>query len=608
MKRPGPACRRCSRTRPSGPRPRDAWPPLPPAGRPDSWQLLLDLVPLRLAAASDRGERPASWRTPRRARRRAPAIRSARSRGCARRCRSRGRAPAWSTRSCAWRRRPATSRGRPARSARPSPPAARRRSRSRTCMNGGGACSRRTSADLAAASESYAAALALTPERLEPRRSLLRTLVRLGRLPEAARLLVDANTSPDARDTVLLPLYESLALEAGQSAPRSARWKTPSTPRPASTRPPAAICTRASRRPSSSTAQDTDAAEGALERALAADPRHVATLLRRADLQRRHPDRRLVETLTRLAAEQPDNLDFLQRGGGDRARAARRRGARNRICSRRLCAHAGNLLARDARASGKLGAADAAAYAVDEAVRVHVASGTPDAVGVATTLLLDSARLRVPDQRRWGWLRRAAELTEGALDDRPGAIRIWRLLHEQAPEDEIAREALRAPVRGRGPLRRRRRLAGRRAGAPPGSGTPARAAPGDRSSRRAARTAEQRARRPAGQPARTAGARPDAGQAGGRPRRQGPPGGAGGHPRGPGADPGGGRRAGAGGGAVGGRGAPGRGRARGRGPRDDRVAERASDWTRRPTRSTRSGAWRSGRASRSRRPNGSIGA
>ena len=294
--------------------------------------------------------------------------------------------------------------------------------------------------DLAAASESYAAALALTPERLEPRRSLLRTLVRLKRLPDAARLLVDANTSPDARDTALLPLYESLALEAGQIRAALGALEDAVDA--------AALDTSARRdlhaRAATSFiehAQDTDAAEGALERALAADPRHLPTLLRRADLQRRHPDRRLVDTLTRLAAEQPDNLDFLHEAAeialkplGDDALAI--------DLLRRLYAHAGNLLARDARASGKLGAADAAAHAVDEAVRMHVASGTPDAVGVATTLLLDSARLRVPDPRRWGWLRRAAELTESALDDRAGAIRIWRLLHEQAPQDEIAREAL----------------------------------------------------------------------------------------------------------------------------------------------------------------------
>jgi tetratricopeptide repeat protein len=296
-------------------------------------------------------------------------------------------------------------------------------------------------ADLGAASESYAAALALTPDRLEPRRSLLRTLVRLGRFAEAAGVLVDSNAAPDARHTVLLPLYESLALErseiraavlALEKAVDDAAGLDPSTRRDLHARAATSLVDHC---------QDLDAAEAALERALAADPRHVATLLRRAELQRRHPDRRLVETLTRLAAEQPDNLDFLREAADIAATALADEGLAIDLLGR-LGDRAGNLLAREVRASGRLAAADVAAYAVDETARLHVASGTPERLSRATALLLDSARLRVSDERRWGWLRRAAELTESSLDDRSGAIRIWRLLHEQAPDDESAREAL----------------------------------------------------------------------------------------------------------------------------------------------------------------------
>src|SRR6185295_994045 len=73
--------------------------------------------------------------------------------------------------------------------------------------------------DLGAATASYASALALTPERLEPRRSLLRTLVRVGRFADAAKLLVEAGTNRDARDAELLPLFESLARDAGKIGP-----------------------------------------------------------------------------------------------------------------------------------------------------------------------------------------------------------------------------------------------------------------------------------------------------------------------------------------------------------------------------------------------------
>ena len=169
--------------------------------------------------------------------------------------------------------------------------------------------------------------------------------------------------------------------------------------------------------------QDPEAAEAALERALAADGRHVDTLLRRAELQRRRPDRRLVDTLTRLSGEQPDNLDFLREAAGIASTALADEPLVIELL-RQLHDHAGILLVRSARATGRIGPAEGAAHAVDESVRLHVASGAPERLGTAVTLLLDSARLRVSDDWRWGWLRRAAELTESALDDKPGAIRI----------------------------------------------------------------------------------------------------------------------------------------------------------------------------------------
>ena len=207
-------------------------------------------------------------------------------------------------------------------------------------------------ADLAAAAESYAAALALTPERLEPRRSLVRTLVRLGRFAEAARLLVDAKTTPDARDAVLMPLYESLALERGEirgavtalaNAVAAAPGLDPSSRRDLHARIATALVDHC---------QDMDAADAAFDQALAADPRHVATLLRLAESQRRRPDRRLVDTLTRLAVEQPDNLDFLREAAESR---------RPRSPTRRLpssCSGGCAIAPESARAGGPRGRPD----------------------------------------------------------------------------------------------------------------------------------------------------------------------------------------------------------------------------------------------------------
>ena len=176
------------------------------------------------------------------------------------------------------------------------------------------------------------------------------------------------------------------------------------------------------------------------EWALAADPRHVPTLVRRAELQRRRPasDRRLVDTLVLLASEPVQT----HARGGEIAAGALADEALALDLLARLGDRAAHLLAHGARATGRFAAADVAAYAVDEAVRLHVSAGTPERTGRATAMLLDAARFRVSDERRHGWLRRAAELTETTLANRSGAIRIWRPLHEQAPEDAPAGEAL----------------------------------------------------------------------------------------------------------------------------------------------------------------------
>ena len=399
-------------------------------------------------------------------------------------------------------------------------------------MNGAGSLLEERVADLAAARESYAAALALTPERLEPRRSLLRTLVRLGRFADAASLLVDANTAPDARDTVLLPLYESLALERGEirgavtalaNAVDAAPGLDASSRRDLHARIATALVDHC---------QDMDAAEAALDRALAADPRHVATLLRRAELQRRRPDRRLVDTLTRLAVEQPDNLDFLREAAEIASSALADEALAIELLGR-LCDRAGNLLARGARAAGRMAAADVAALRRrrDRAAARRV--GNARAVGTGRPRCCSTAPgCGVADERRWGWLRRAAELTESAAGRPAGRDPDLAAAARAGARRRGRARGARAPLRDRRPFRRRRRAAGRRAGSQPRSGAPPRAAPRDRSSRRAARAAQQRARGPAGQPGRAARTRPDAAQAGGRPRRQEPTGGARGHPRG----------------------------------------------------------------------------
>jgi thioredoxin-like negative regulator of GroEL len=294
--------------------------------------------------------------------------------------------------------------------------------------------------DLVGARRSYEAALALTPERLGPRRRLLSVMVRLRELPAAAALMVEPAVSPATRATVLMPLYESLAREAGslpaaaaalaQAAETGAELE-PATRRELHARVAATFL---------SDCQDPAAADAALARALGAEPGHVPTLRQRAELQRTRGDGALVETLQRLSVEQPNDLEVL------REAAAVALAKSDEPLALELLAQLAERATRLAhtRAGGPAGAAavEAAAHAVDESVRLNVGARGNDRIRRAISLLLEGARLPAADDIRRGWLRRAAELSETALGDTAGAIRIWRTLHEEAPADEGAREAL----------------------------------------------------------------------------------------------------------------------------------------------------------------------
>ncbi|HSY40585.1 MAG TPA: tetratricopeptide repeat protein, partial [Polyangia bacterium] len=294
--------------------------------------------------------------------------------------------------------------------------------------------------DLVGARASYEAALALTPERLGPRRRALGVAVRLGDLAGAAALLVDPAVSPATRANVLLPLYESLAREAGV-LPAAAAALAHAADQTSDLEPSARRELHAHVAATLfGECQDPAAADRALARALSAEPGHVATLRQRAELQRAGGGDGLVETLRRLSDEQPNDLDFLREAAAvalaksDEPLAVELLG--------RLAERAARLAQLDAGSSGTEAALHAAAHAIDESVRLHVADGGLERVRRATAMLLEGARLPAVTETRRAWLRRAAELTETQLADPAGAIRIWRTLHEEAPADERAREAL----------------------------------------------------------------------------------------------------------------------------------------------------------------------
>jgi tetratricopeptide (TPR) repeat protein len=293
--------------------------------------------------------------------------------------------------------------------------------------------------DLHAARAAYAEALALAPERLEARRRLVRASAKLNDFATAAALIVDADVSPATREQGLLPFYESLGREAGH-LPEAVAALGEAVEKAAALEP------RARRDlhgwvAAALLGEGADAvADAALARALGADPGHVPTLRRRAELQRARKDAGLGETLQRLAAEQPDDLDALAEAA-ELALATRDEPLALDLFGR-LADRAMRLARLGAFASGGRQPLDAAAQAIDEIVRLHVASRAPERLLLATALLLEGARLPAPTEARHGWLRLAAQIAEGPLADAAEAIRIWRALHEDAPGTADAREAL----------------------------------------------------------------------------------------------------------------------------------------------------------------------
>jgi tetratricopeptide (TPR) repeat protein len=295
--------------------------------------------------------------------------------------------------------------------------------------------------DAAGARASYAAALAQLPQRLELRQALVRTAARVGHWPEAAATLVDGHVSPNARDGVLLPLYESIARETnrvGTAAAALSQAAEQSGELPATVRRDLHL--RAARHFLDG-CDDREAATAALERAVRVDPRDVASLRLRAELLRPSPDRRLWETLSQLATEEPTNLDHL-REAAELAVDKLRDGPLAEATLQRLWVEAVRLLRLPAPATGRLTVEEGALYAHEQLVALQVAAADAAAVRRATAQLLEAARLPFGDERRRGWMRRAGELTESPLHDRPGAITIWRQLLEESPDEAPVREVL----------------------------------------------------------------------------------------------------------------------------------------------------------------------
>ena len=289
--------------------------------------------------------------------------------------------------------------------------------------------------NLVGARASYEAALALTPERLGPRRRALGVAVRLGDLAAAAALLVDAAVSPATRANVLLPLYEfSLAREAKARAsrPRPRRWRAPPTRLPIWSRPARReLHARVAATLLGECAESRCGRRGARAGA-ERGARAPSTLRRRAELQRARGGDGLVETLAAAlggAAKRPPRP---ARGG--------RRGAGevDEPAALELLGRVSPSAPPAARAAG-CGERGHRGGPRRGRPRHRQASGCtwrPAAPTVrrATAMLLEGARLPASAENppRLAAARRRADGSSAGRHRRRDAV-YWRTLHEEAP-------------------------------------------------------------------------------------------------------------------------------------------------------------------------------
>ena len=213
------------------------------------------------------------------------AIGSGRSPGCARRCRSRERAPALEHELL----RLAETTGDFARAARAlggaSRPAARPADAGPPARTARGRCWRCVSATWPRVRQLRGGARA-DARAAGPRRRPLRSRFAWATGGAAAPARRRGGIARDARHNVLLPLYESLAREARVCAPRPTALAQRRGRAPGLEASARRELTPASPPPCSTSVRSREAADAALARAMSADPRHVPTLRQRAELQR----------------------------------------------------------------------------------------------------------------------------------------------------------------------------------------------------------------------------------------------------------------------------------------------------------------------------------
>jgi tetratricopeptide (TPR) repeat protein len=296
--------------------------------------------------------------------------------------------------------------------------------------------------DPRAALDAYRVALEGEPGRLDLRRLVIRAAGEIGRWDEVARALVTPLPSRETRERDLAPLCEAIAEETSGFAGLAAAV--------AAALPGAGLGAEATAEVGNRVAtwyadrlRDPDAAEAALVRALDATPDDLPTLRRLAQVRRRAPGEGLYETLSRIAAQSPADLDPLVEAT-ELARTLPLDGPRTLATASRLLDQAGRLLRLGTPSAGTRSREDATELALDTLVTGLLATGVPDDCRRAIAVELEGAALPLAAGKGRALRLAAARLAAERLGDRTLAIDIRRALVDERPDDAETAEGLAA--------------------------------------------------------------------------------------------------------------------------------------------------------------------
>ena len=304
--------------------------------------------------------------------------------------------------------------------------------------------------DRAGALEAYLEATRLDPTHAGSTGDVVRVAARVGRWSDAARAFVASSRTRGSIDEALFGELEAAVSEsdAWSDAAKALEAATASDPDRAAGSAdelPAGIAHTLQTRIAAwyrDKAGDLEATEAALLRALAHDVTRNDTRRDLAAIQRKNPGPRLLDTLLVLADTSSRDLDALHEAAqvalglpaaADAAGQAPASLARSVL--RRLLDEAARLWRRGDPGAGTIAPATAAAWALDQLVRLATET---DEHAAALDLLVEGLALPFEDAA-WRELgHRAARIAATKREDTARAADLYRRILERAPGDERA--------------------------------------------------------------------------------------------------------------------------------------------------------------------------